>query len=81
MMYKIMTWDKFREVTAYDAQLWVDNGDTPDELTEEDILNEYPTDYFEEYDERPETDDLSSAFTPHDFAIATLECMEQILNS
>lgn len=76
MMYKILTWDKFREICKEDAFNWHDNGYTADELTEEDILNEYPDDYFT--DEYTDTDELSSCFTPHEIAAKTLEYLSEM---
>lgn len=71
MKGKIMTWDEFREMCEMDAQNWAASGYTAKDLTPEDILNEYPEDYFcdstdDEYDE------LSSCFTPDEVAIKTL---------
>lgn len=78
MMYKVMTWDEFRETCKEDAANWFQNGNTADELTAEDILNEYPSDYFDS--EYVETDDLSSCFTPAEFAEATLDYLRDMEN-
>lgn len=73
-MYKILTWDEFREVCSEDAHNWINGGYTADELTEDDILNEYPSDYFDK-EEYQDCDDLSSCFSPYEFARKTLEYM------
>lgn len=77
MKAKIMTWDEFREVCREDAINWHNSGWTSDKITAEDILNEYPEDYFED-DTADEYADLSSAFTPAEFAAKTLEYLEEI---
>ena len=63
-----------------DAELWLDQGYTADELTEDDILNEYPDDYFDA-DENEETDEFSFLSTPHDWAAATLDCLRELAES
>ena len=72
MMAKIMTWDEFREVCREDAANWAQGGYTADELTEAEIIHEYPDDYFCD-STNDEYDDLSSAFTPAEFTAQTLE--------
>lgn len=77
MKGKIMTWDEFREMCEMDARNWYASGYTANELTAENILNEYPEDYFcdstdDDYDE------LSSCFTPDEFAEKTLEYLAEI---
>lgn len=69
---KVMTWDKFREVCYEDACNWWANGWTADEITADDILKEYPDDYFTDTTDTY-SDDLSSAFTPSEFAAQTIE--------
>lgn len=76
--YKIMTWDEFREYCYEDAYNWYMNGDTTDTITAEDVIREYPDDYFD--DEWQETDDLSSCFTPADFAYQTLEYLDNLVS-
>ena len=77
MKCRIMTWSEFREMCREDAVNWHNSGWTSDKITAEDILNEYPEDYFED-DTADECDELSSAFTPAEFAAKTLEYLEEI---
>lgn len=77
MKAKIMTWDDFREVTRADAVNWHDSGYKASDLTAEDILSEYDSEYFCD-DTNDDYDDLSSAFTPAEFAAKTLEYLEEI---
>ena len=77
MKAKIMTWDEFREVCREDAYNWYHSGWTSDKITADDILNEYLEGYFSD-DTDDDYDDLSSAFTPAEFAAKTLECLEEI---
>ena len=77
MKCKIMTWDEFRKMCREDAQNWYYNGYSSDELTAEDILNEYPEEYFCDSTD-DEHDDLSSCFTPAEFATKTLEYLAEI---
>lgn len=77
MKAKVLTWDEFREVCYEDACNWKQNGDTADTLTEGDIINEYPDDYFTDTTET-EHDELSSAFTPSEFAGKTLEYLVEM---
>lgn len=77
MKCKIMTWDKFREMCREDAQSWYYNGYTSDELTAEDILNEYPEDYFCDRTD-DEYDGLTSCFTPDEVAQKTLDYLEEM---
>lgn len=76
MLYKILNWEEFRATCYEDAYNWHNNGNTADELTAEDILNEYPDDYFTE--EFQEVDELSHCFTPEEFAEQTLEYLRII---
>lgn len=76
MGYKILTWDEFREVCTKDAYNWIHCGYTADELTESDIISEYSDDYFDS--EYQETDELSSCFTPHDFAEKTIDYIREL---
>lgn len=83
MKAKIMSWDEFREACQYDAQLWHDNGYTAEEITGDDILNEYPDDYFEDYTDDDISEDAvdystESVFTPDDFAKKTISYMREI---
>lgn len=80
MKAKIMTWDDFREVCREDAYSWYHSGWASGKITAEDILNEYPGDYFED-DTEDEYDELSSAFTPAEFAAKTLEYLAEIEES
>ena len=77
MKAKIMTWDEFREVCREDAHNWYHSGWESDMITADDILNEYPEGYFSD-DTDDDYDDLSSAFTPAEFAAKTLEYLEEI---
>ena len=72
MKCKIMTWDEFREMCREDAQSWYYNGYSSDELTAEDILNEYPEGYF------CDSDVLTSYFTPDEVAQKTLDYLEEM---
>ena len=76
---KILTWNDFRDVCKEDAYNWKHAGWTAKELSEQDILNEYPEDYFEN-DTSEECDDLSRCFTQKEFAQKTLEYLEEIEN-
>ena len=80
---KILSWDEFREDCMTDAQLWHDQGWRSDKITTEDIMNEYPDDYFDEYPEEELTDeyiDFSTDryFTPEEFAERTIEYMQEL---
>lgn len=77
MKCKIMTWVEFREMCREDAQSWYDSGYTSDELTAEDILNEYPDDYFCDSTD-DDHDDLSSCFTPDEVAQKTLDYLKDV---
>lgn len=77
MKCKIMTWDEFREMCREDAQSWYYNGYSSDELTAEDILNEYPEDYFCDSTD-DEYDVLTSYFTPDEVAQRTLEYLKEM---
>ena len=77
MKCKIMTWDEFREMCREDAQSWYYNGYSSDELTAEDILNEYPKDYFCDSTD-DEYDVLTSYFTPDEVAQKTLDYLEEM---
>lgn len=77
MKAKIMTWDDFREMCREDAVNWHDSGYKASDLTAEDILSEYDSEYFCD-DTNDDYDDLSSAFTPAEFAAKTLEYLEEI---
>lgn len=77
MKCKILTWEDFREVCKEDAYKWYNAGYIKEELTEEDVLNEYPEDYFED-DTDDDYDELSNCFTPKDFAQKTLEYLGEI---
>jgi len=78
MKCKIMRWDEFRELCRNDAELWRLNGYTVDTVAAEDILEEYPKDYWEEYDEEPDVNEDSWCFVPEDFVEKTLEYLETI---
>ena len=75
-MYKILKWDEFREICKADAINWHNSGYTADEITEADILIEYPENYFS--DEYTDTDELSSCFSPSEFARQTLEYLKDL---
>ena len=77
MKCKIMTWDEFREMCREDAQNWYYSGYTSDELTAEDILNEYDESFFSD-SMNDEYDDLSSCFTPDEVAQKTLDYLEEM---
>ena len=76
MKYKVLTWDEFREVCKEDAHNWFNSGYTAEDLTENDILSEYPEDYFDS--EYQETDDLSSCFAPQEFAATTIDYIREL---
>lgn len=77
MKCKIMTWDEFREMCREDAQSWYYSGYSSDELTAEDILNEYPEDYFcDSTDDEYEV--LTSYFTPDEVAQKTLDYLDEM---
>lgn len=79
MKCKIMTWDEFREMCREDAQSWYYNGYSSDELTAEDILNEYDESFFSDnINDDDEYDDLSSCFTPDEVAQKTLEYLKEM---
>lgn len=77
MKCKIMTWDEFRDMCKMDAQNWHLSGYSSDELTAEDILNEYDEDYFSD-STNDEHDDLSSCFTPDEVAQKILDYLEEM---
>lgn len=77
MEAKVLTWDEFRELCKEDAYNWFNNGNSANELTKDDIVHEYPDNYFSDNTES-EHDDLSSAFTPSEFAKQTIEYLEEI---
>lgn len=77
MKAKVLTWDEFREICKEDACNWFNGGYSADELTENDIIHEYPDNYFSDTTET-EHDELSSAFTPYEFAKQTLEYLEEM---
>ena len=79
MRGKILTWDEFREYCKEDAYHWRESGYTTADVTEADILGEYTDDYFEDETDN-EYDDLSSCFTPDEFAAKTLEYLGEIEN-
>ena len=77
MKAKIMTWDEFREMCRGDAAILHDSGNKSSDLTVEDIVSVYDSEYFCD-DTDDEYADLSSAFTPAEFAAKTLEYLEEI---
>ena len=77
MKCKIMTWDGFREMCREDVQSWYYNGYSSNELTAEDILNEYPEDYFCDSTDG-EYDVLTSYFTPDEVVQKTLDYLEEM---
>lgn len=77
MKAKVLTWDEFREVCKEDAYNWFNSGYSANELTENDIINEYPDNYFSDTTES-EHDELSSAFTPSEFAGQTLAYLAEM---
>ena len=79
MRGKILTWDEFREYCKEDAYHWHESGYTTANVTADDILGEYTDDYFED-DSDAEYDELSSCFTPDEFAAKTLEYLGEIEN-
>ena len=80
MKGKIMTWDEFRVLCEMDAQNWYYCGYTSDELTAEDILNEYDESFFSDsINDDDEYDDLSRAvFTPDEVAQRTLNYLKEM---
>ena len=77
MKCKIMTWDEFREMCKEDAQSWYYNGYSSDELTAEDILNEYDESFFSD-SMTDEYDDCSSCFTPDEVVQTTLDYLKKM---
>lgn len=77
MKAKVLPWYEFREICYNDACNWFNSGYTADELTEDDILNEYPDDYFTDTTETV-CDEFSIAFEPSEFASATLEYLAEM---
>ena len=77
MKCKIMTWDEFREMCKEDAQSWYYNGYSSDELTAEDILNEYDESFFSD-SMTDEYDDCSSCFTPDEVVQRTLDYLKKM---
>ena len=76
MMYKFLSWADFKEICQTDAFNWKNSGYTADDLTADDILNEYPDDYFgDEYQEATSTE---RCFTPEEFAEQTLEYISEM---
>lgn len=66
--YFVMTWDKFREMASEDAELWKANGNTVEELTMSDIVNEYPD--FNDYSYETENDYEIKVFETEEEATA-----------
>lgn len=79
MKGKILTWDEFRTYCEEDAYNWHNSGWTSEKLTVEDILSEYSDDYFTDSTD-DDYDELSSCFTPDEFAAKTLEYLGRIEN-
>lgn len=77
MKCKIMTWNEFRGMCGMDARNWYLSGYSSDVLTAEDILNEYPEDYFCDSTD-DDHDDLSSCFTPDEVAQKTLNYLKEM---
>lgn len=80
-MLKRMSWEEFRSCCKDDAVLWRENGYTADELTAEDVINEYGDldEYFTDGDLT--SDDIfddESLFSPEDFAKQTLKYLCEI---
>lgn len=83
MEAKILTWEEFREDCMTDAQLWYDQGYRSSNLTLEDIMNEYPYEYFDELTDEDISEDnldysLESYFTPKDFAECTMGYIKEL---
>ena len=74
---KIMRWDDFRELIDADAHNWYCAGWRSNDLEIEDILNDYPEDYFIDSPD-DDYDELSSFFTPEEIGEKTLERLEEI---
>lgn len=77
MKGKILTWNEFREICREDAFNWYHAGWRSSKITEEDILNEYPEEYFCD-DTGDDYDGFSSCFIPQEFATKTIEYMEAL---
>ena len=60
-----------------DAQSWYYNGYSSDELTAEDILNEYDESFFSD-SMTDEYDDCSSCFTPDEVVQRTLDYLKKM---
>lgn len=77
MKCKIMTWDEFRGMCEMDAQNWYYSGYSFNELTAEDILNEYDESFFSDSTD-DDHDDLTSCFTPDEVAQKTLDYLKEM---
>lgn len=78
-MFIIRTWDEFRELCKNDACSWHDAGYKSSEINAEDILNEYPEDFF--ITEYPDDDDIltdENVFTAADVVTGILLYMRTL---
>lgn len=77
MKYKIMTWDEFRAMCKTDAENWYHSGYRYNEITVDDILNEYDESFFSDI-MNDNHDDLTSCFTPDEVAQKTLDYLKEM---
>lgn len=77
MKCKVMTWDEFRAMCETDAFNWYYSGYSFDEVTVEDILNEYDESFFSD-STNDKHDELSSCFTPAEVAHITLQYLKEM---
>ena len=66
--YIVMSCEKFREMTAEDAELWRANGCTAEDLTASDVMNEYPS--FGDYSHETENEYEIKVFETEEEATA-----------
>lgn len=66
--YIVTSYEKFREMASSDAELWKANGNTAEELTVSDIVNEYPD--FNDYSYETENDYEIKVFETEEEATA-----------
>lgn len=64
----VTSWDTFREMAMSDSENWKANGNTANDLTTEDIVNEYPD--FDKYSFETENDYNIKVFETEEEAYA-----------
>lgn len=85
--YFVTTYEKLNEFAQEDAYLWHQNGNTPEELTDEKILNEFE-DWIDEncmeLEEAQElaynSDDFTSYFELHELCEKIREELQEIID-